>query len=475
MRFSLSATALVSGLAGLSLTSAHAVMDAVYVNGQPLGQGTALRVTKNNDLRVHYIASLESNDMACGRDGDEGVSRSAAIKGNDVLTFQWTSMKKKDNFPESHNGACSIMMKKVDDATTAKGSGDGWFRIFYEGYNKETKKWCTTRIMNGGMLSVRVPADLATGNYLVRSELLSLHNAHNNDPQFYVSCLQAVMTNGGTAVPKDTVALPSDEYAKKGTPSMKINLFWPPDNSLNYKDYGPPTYVASGPGGDGPVVEQTTGLRPTDAIFEEGNFHAFEIPTFTDAKECWAAHENCWEQSNDCYHAVLANNARCETWASKCKATGKICDKRGPFPGPVDAGKDMSPPLPKVDVPEPINDAGVTNSSVDNTESDEADEADETSSDSSPPSPSPASAPPPDEAGSDSEYGSGSDDSSDDKSGDETDSSSTTVDAEASSPSSSGVDGADKSLVTPAAESSCIEVVTETVTETATTTVRAQR
>ena len=205
-----------------------------------------------------------------------------------MLTFHWTSQKKTDNFPESHRGPCSVMMKKVDDATTAKGSGDGWFRIFYEGFNKETNKWCTSRVFTGGMLSVRVPADLATGDYLVRSELLALHSAHEDDPQFYVSCLQAALTNGGTAVPKDTVALPSSEYAKKGTPAMNINLYWPPDNSLTYEDYGPPTYVASGSGGDGPVVEQTTGLRPADAIFEAGNFHAFETPEYTNTKECWA-------------------------------------------------------------------------------------------------------------------------------------------------------------------------------------------
>ena len=209
-----------------------------------------------------------------------------------MLTFQWMAQQKTGNFPDSHKGPCSVMMKKVDDSTTAKGSGDGWFRIFYEGYNKETKKWCTSRVFNGGMLSVRVPADLATGDYLVRSELLALHGASNNDPQFYVNCLQAVMTNGGTAVPKDIVAIPSDGYAKIGTPPMNFNLYWPGDNHDSYEDYGPPTYVASGPGGNGPVVKQTNGLRPADAIFEAGNFHAFEVSTFTTSDECWAVSSN---------------------------------------------------------------------------------------------------------------------------------------------------------------------------------------
>ena len=67
MLFSLSPTALVVGLAGLGLTSAHAVMDAVYVNGQPLGHGTAIRLSKANNVRVDPIGSLTSNDMACGK------------------------------------------------------------------------------------------------------------------------------------------------------------------------------------------------------------------------------------------------------------------------------------------------------------------------------------------------------------------------------------------------------------------------
>ena len=175
------------------------------------------------------------------------------------------------------------MMKKVDSAVKAQGSGDGWFRIFYEGYNNATKKWCTERMMADGRLSVSIPSDLAGGDYLLRSELLALHSASSGDPQFYISCAQIFLESSGSAVPTNAVSLPSDAYAKAGSPAMTFSYYYPDDISTTYPNYGPPTYKSSGQSSGGAAAQkQTTGLRPSNCIFEIESWCAPEVPKYTD-------------------------------------------------------------------------------------------------------------------------------------------------------------------------------------------------
>ena len=181
------------------------------------------------------------------------------------------------------------MMKKVDSAIKDTGDGDGWFRIFYEGYNNSTNKWCDERMMADGFLTVKLPDGLAGGNYLVRPELLALHAANNNDPQFYISCYQIFLNSAGTEVPKDTVAIPGDSYAKAGSAAMTWNLY----NGQNmgaYPNYGPATYQSAtkvDPNAK-PTVQQTEGLKPATCIMENANWCGLEVPEYTTNEGCWA-------------------------------------------------------------------------------------------------------------------------------------------------------------------------------------------
>lgn len=181
------------------------------------------------------------------------------------------------------------MMKKVDSAINSPGTGDGWFRIGYEGYNNKTGKWCGQRVAAEGRLTVKLPEDLAGGSYLIRPELLALHNAHNNPgaPQFYVSCFQVFLNSAGTAIPKDTVAIPGDNYASPGSKAMTWNLY-EGDQSL-YPGYGPPTYVSSGKADAyaKPNLKQTEGLRKENCILETHNFCATEVPKYSNTDDCW--------------------------------------------------------------------------------------------------------------------------------------------------------------------------------------------
>ena len=209
------------------------------------------------------------------------MDRTCPVKAGDTVTFEWNGGDV--HLADSHKGPCSFMMKKVDSAVKAKGSGDGWFRIFYEGFNNATGKWCTERMMADGHLGVIIPPDLPGGDYLLRSELLALHSASHGDPQFYINCAQIFLDSSGSGVPTNTVSLPSDAYAKAGSPAMSFNYYDPPDISSIYPNYGPPTYKSSGkPSGGAASQKQATGLRPPNCILEIENWCAPEVPQWTD-------------------------------------------------------------------------------------------------------------------------------------------------------------------------------------------------
>jgi len=83
-------------------------------------------------------------------------------------------------------------MKKVDDALTASGPGDGWFKIAEDGLDS-SGTFCTDRLRlaNAPQPAV-VPKNIPAGDYLFRAEILTLNNAGPasmggaEEPQFYV-------------------------------------------------------------------------------------------------------------------------------------------------------------------------------------------------------------------------------------------------------------------------------------------------
>jgi hypothetical protein len=81
-------------------------------------------------------------------------------------------------------------MKKVDSAISDSAAGDGWFKIWDDGYDEVQQKWCTNKLIDAnGLMTVQLPKDLVGGYYLIRPEILALHNADKGDPQFYLVSL----------------------------------------------------------------------------------------------------------------------------------------------------------------------------------------------------------------------------------------------------------------------------------------------
>ncbi|KAI9832222.1 MAG: hypothetical protein M1826_002226 [Phylliscum demangeonii] len=347
MHFSITIAAVVAGM--LALAQAHTAPTFFYVNGQSPGRGTCMRISHDGSTVVSPITDLTSTDMACGRNGNEGVARVCPVPAGAEITFEWDIKLDKPglHIDDSHKGPCSFMMKKVESAINTTASGDGWFRIAYVDYDPTAKQWCTEKMFYDGRITVKLPEDLAGGNYLLRPELLALHT--QTQPQFYVHCLQLFIDSAGTAVPTETVAIPSDAYAKQGTTAMNFGI-WDKDGST-YPGYGPATYRSTG-SVDAKAksgLTQTEGVMPTGCILRTGNWCATEMPKYSTESACWESVKSCWSQANTCFSQSVLDNSICFKLQDKCR---KFC-ANGNFNGPPDYMVDISETPPTLNPVKP--------------------------------------------------------------------------------------------------------------------------
>ncbi|KAL8824691.1 MAG: hypothetical protein Q9191_004882 [Dirinaria sp. TL-2023a] len=359
-------------IAATGAVNAHTAFTNFFVDNVPQGDGTCVRMSDNIDqatFPIRPIGAVTSNDMACGVNGQSGVARVCPANAGSQLTFEWRDWpdgSQPGSIDTSHKGPCSVYMKKVDNAVTDTATGDGWFKIFEEDYDSAAGKWCTEKLIpNDGHLSVNIPKDLAGGYYLVRPELLALHQADKSppDPQFYVGCAQIFLKSTGTAAPKDTVSIPG--YVHMTDPAMTFNI-WNQPMKLPFPQFGPPTYTGSSKRDldvrDSPA-EQTIGLKPAGCIMENDNWCGMTLPSYSDADACWKASSNCWAQAKTCYDSAGPTGSKnCHNWEDYCDSVQASC--KGSAKGPPSAASYM-PAKPSM-----LSSPGVTASSSGKTSDD---------------------------------------------------------------------------------------------------------
>lgn len=78
--------------------------------------------------------------------------------------------------------------------------------------------------MNKASVSVTIPKNLPSGDYLLRIEHIALHTASTvGGAQFYISCAQVKVTGGGSGTPGPLVSFPGVYTASD--PGIKVNIY----------------------------------------------------------------------------------------------------------------------------------------------------------------------------------------------------------------------------------------------------------
>lgn len=206
----------------------------------------------------------------------------------------WPDGSRPGSVDISHKGPCAVYMKKVSDSSASNNAaGPGWFKIFNEDYDTTTNQWCTEKLIpNNGHLTVALPTDLAPGYYLVRTELLALHQADKipADPQFYVGCAQVFLHGSGNAIPQNTVSIPGYVSMQANTAALTFHI-WDGHLALPFPTIGPAVYTSSGKRditNRAIPTQQSKGLMPANCILQNANWCGVEVPSYSDQAGCWA-------------------------------------------------------------------------------------------------------------------------------------------------------------------------------------------
>ncbi|KAI0206475.1 lytic polysaccharide monooxygenase [Astrocystis sublimbata] len=353
--------------AGLAVpASAHTVLTTLFVDNVSQGDGTCVRMPRNPDQCTNPIADIVGDDMACGVDGQSSVAFACPAPAGGKVTFlfrEWANAEQPGSIDKSHKGPCAVYAKQVKDMAKDEAAGPGWIKLWDEGYDASSKKWCTEKLIdNQGLLSFQIPEGLPTGNWLFRPELLALHEADKGDPQFYVGCAQIFVESSNTGtldVPAEQkVNIPGHVNAK--TPGLTFNIYTP---SFPYPLPGPKAFAVPSPKGgeidtSGPSVpKQTQGIVPSTYIVKNANWIGVEVPDYSSEDGCWSSSEKCWDQAGTCYDtAPPTGDAGCEAWEKKCEDIQNACDARK-FKGPPNKGKKLTvkEPKPPKSIPPPVN------------------------------------------------------------------------------------------------------------------------
>ncbi|KAI1084039.1 glycoside hydrolase family 61 protein [Whalleya microplaca] len=189
-----------------------------------------------DDLQNTFIAPNQFNtaDMVCHL-GAKPAEAAVPVKGGDVIEVQWTP------WPASHKGPvidylanCNGPCETVDK-TQLK-----FFKIAESGWVDQASDLWAANVLanNNNSWLVRLPTDIAAGNYVLRHEIIALHAAGNaNGAQSYPFCFNlAIDSDGGTEKP---AGISATEFYKAADPGIKFDLFSHP---TQYIIPGPPLY-----------------------------------------------------------------------------------------------------------------------------------------------------------------------------------------------------------------------------------------
>lgn len=254
-------SALISVLtmAMATCVSGHATMHGVWVNGKDQGDGrnVYIRSPPNNSP----VKDLASPDMVCNVNGAKAVSGFVKAAAGDTLSFEWFHDNRNDDIIDgSHKGPVITWIAKY---TEGAGTGAIWSKIAEDGF--DGSEWAVDKLIrNQGKQDFTLPSSLAAGKYLIRQEIIALHEsdaAFNQNPargaQFYPSCVQVEVTGSGSVVPNQEFDFNVDyTYAD---PGILFNLY---TSFTSYPIPGPEVFSGSG-SGSSPATSSAASPSPS--------------------------------------------------------------------------------------------------------------------------------------------------------------------------------------------------------------------
>ncbi|QRV95908.1 glycoside hydrolase family 61 protein [Ceratobasidium sp. AG-Ba] len=258
--------AVAAALASASTVYGHTRMAQIFVNGVAQGMpgfGSYIRNVQSNSP----VKDLSSKDYICNVDG-AAAPKTIEVSGGDVITMQWFHDSPLDDIIDhTHKGPLMVYIAP----TSSNGQGAVWTKIFNQGYEGD---WATEKLIAAkGFHSITLP-DLAAGEYLLRPEIVALHEGDTDfkankarGAQYYMSCAQLKVVSSGSVKLTGGVDL---NKIPTTDPGVLFNLY----GGGSFSSYTPPggplsDIAVAGQLGIGPVP--AAGSKPTISSTSAGS------------------------------------------------------------------------------------------------------------------------------------------------------------------------------------------------------------
>ncbi|KAG2034740.1 glycoside hydrolase family 61 protein [Suillus americanus] len=184
----------LSFLALLPLVSAHGYLAQVVIDGNnyygnvPNAKPVPSIIRQIND--VSPVMGASNPYLNCGQDA-QLASLVANANPSSHLQFWWKGGD-GGHWPHNTGPIMTYMARCVDTTCDQYNSTNAkWFKIKETGLQPGDMVWYQQNIMDGGAVNVILPPILAPGQYLIRHEIIALHEAvAMGGAQFYPSCTQ---------------------------------------------------------------------------------------------------------------------------------------------------------------------------------------------------------------------------------------------------------------------------------------------
>lgn len=255
------ATLALAAASMISAVAAHATVFNILVNDVDQGLGNSasgyIRSPPNNSP----VVDVTSKDMTCNVNGGTAAAKFVEVSGGDKITFEWhhnDNSAADDIIDGSHKGPVMTYIAPAD----SNGEGNVWLKLAEEGLSNG--KWAVTNLIeNRGKHSITLP-DLAAGEYLLRPEIIALHEGNRNaGAQFYMECVQIKVTSSGSTTLPAGVAIPGAYKADDA--GVLFDIY---NGATSYPIPGPAVWDgASGeaPAAPAPEEPETPAPAPTSA------------------------------------------------------------------------------------------------------------------------------------------------------------------------------------------------------------------
>ncbi|KAK7048363.1 glycosyl hydrolase family 61-domain-containing protein [Favolaschia claudopus] len=195
-----------------SLVVAHGWVGSISIagtvyQGPPLGTSDPAHVIRQVDTNSP-VTSVSDPNLSCGPHAQPASDIADANPG-DLIGVDWVSTAG----PWFHNvGPMLTYLANCGSAPCSQfdASNAMWFKIQQVGRDA-SGAWAQASLNNGAPAMLKLPSNLAPGNYLLRHEIIALQNGvSQGGAEFYASCSQLHVGGSGSGVPtsSDLVKIP---------------------------------------------------------------------------------------------------------------------------------------------------------------------------------------------------------------------------------------------------------------------------